>query len=228
MIYALLGKTIYAPFISRTLTKHLDEVKKSVFKNESGIWTDKIEIEATKVTEKKRKQKVTEEEDSQEDAQESVSVEVVGEWNEKDATIMKLSRQEYYGRIPHNHRPPISPIIADPIFKNPNSFESMIEIFRHIQKKNPTRKWVAVVMDGVPYVLGLKVIAWSMICEECGDTIFKETGMKKHIKSKHEKEQKAPTFKLEFSNLLLIPGGGHVFMNVSYDSYVLLCFLILS
>ena len=200
--------------MTRTLTKYLHEVKESVSRSESGIWTDKIEIESKKVPEKKRKQQVTEEEDDQ-DVQERVSMEVIGEWNEKDATIIKLTRQEYYGRIPHSHRPPIAPIIADPILRNPNSFESMIEIFREIQKKNPLRKWVAIVMDGVPYVLGLKVIAWNKICQECGETVFKDIGMNKHIKAKHEKALKAPTFKLEFGNLLLIPGGGHIFMNVS-------------
>ena len=100
--------------------------------------------------------------DEENQYQDRLSLEVVGEWKEKGATIMKLSREEYYGRIPHNHRPPIAPLIADPIFRNPNSFDSMIEIFRDILKKNVMRKWVAIVMDGVPYVLGLKVIAWSM------------------------------------------------------------------
>ena len=68
-----------------------------------------------------------------------------------------MTRLKYYGRIPHNHRSPIAPNIADPIYRNPNSFESMIEIFREIQWKNKLRKWIAIVMDGVPYVLGIMV-----------------------------------------------------------------------
>ena len=195
------------------MTKYLNEVKESISRTESGTWTDKIEIECKKVPLKKRKQ--TTEDDNIKEAHETVSVDVVGEWKEKDATIIKISRTEYYGRIPHNHRPPITPSIADPIYRNPNSFDSMIEIFREIQKKNELRKWFAIVMDGVPYVLGLKVIAWSMICVECGECVFKESGKSKHIKTKHEKEAKFPTFKLEFGNILLIPGGGHIFMNVS-------------
>ena len=149
--------------------------------------------------------------DEENQYQDRLSLEVVGEWKEKGATIMKLSREEYYGRIPHNHRPPIAPLIADPIFRNLNSFDSMINIL----KKNVMRKWVAIVMDGVPYVLGLKVIAWSMICDKCGETVFKETGKGKHTKEKHGRDPKPPTFKQEFGNLLLIPGGGHIFMNVS-------------
>ena len=196
------------------MSKYLKEVKESVSCTESGTWTDNIEIECKKVPLKKRKQQ-TAEDDNTQDAPDTVSVDVVGDWKEKDATIIKLSRTQYYGRIPHNHRPPIAPVIADPIYRNPNSFDSMIEIFRDIQKKNVLRKWFAVVMDGVPYVLGLKVIAWSMICEECSESVFKESAKIKHIKTKHEKATKPPTFILEFGNILLIPGGGHIFMNVS-------------
>ena len=184
----------------------------SVSQNESEKWVDTIEIECQKTPQKKRTQQMMEEENEDQDR---LSVEVIGEWKEKGATIVKLSREEYYGRVPHNHRPPITPLIADPIFRNPNSFESMIEIFREILKKNVMRKWVAIVMDGVPYVLGLKVIAWSMICEQCGESVFKETGKSKHTKLKHGRDPKPATFKQEFGNLLLIPVGGHIFMNVS-------------
>ena len=212
---SLRSKEIFELEFKRTLSKYLNEIKESVSKTGSGVWTDKIETESKKLDNKKRKQQDVEEETISQDL---VQLEVIGEWTEKDATIIKMSRQEYYGRIPHSHRTPITPIIADPIYRNPNSFESMIEIFREMKKKNPLRKWFAVVMDGVPYVLGLKVIAWSMICEECGECVFKDAGRTKHIKARHEKAQKAPTFKLEFGNLLLIPGGGHIFMNVSYQS----------
>ena len=196
------------------MSKYLEEVKESVSRTESGRWTDNIEIECKKVPIKKRKQHATEDDNAQ-GVSDTVSVDVVGDCKEKDATIIKISRTQYYGRIPHNHRPPIAPVIADPIYRNPNSFDSMIEIFREIQKKNVMRKWFAVVMDGVPYVLGLKVIAWSFICEECGESVFRDSAKIKHIKTKHAEATKPPTFKLEFRNILLIPGGGHIFMNVS-------------
>ena len=110
---------------SRTLLKYLQEVKDSVSQNESEKWVDPIEIECQKTPQKKRTQQMMDEENQYQDR---LSLEVVGEWKEKGATIMKLSREEYYGRIPHNHRPPIAPLIADHIFRNSNSFDSMIGI----------------------------------------------------------------------------------------------------
>ena len=143
----------------RTLGKYFNEVKESVFQFQDGVWKDNIQIETNMMPEKKRKADSLTEAENHDTAEEhSYLLTKLAENDNKTATIIKMSRQVYYGRIPHNHRPPISPRIADPIYRNPNSFDSMIEIFREIQFKNKKRKWVAIVMDGVPYVLGLKVI----------------------------------------------------------------------
>ena len=142
----------------RTLGKYFNEVKESVFQFQDGLWKDNIQIETNMIPEKKRKSENLIDEENDDSAEEhSYLLTKLAENDDKTASIIKMSRQVYYGRIPHNHRPPISPRIADPIYRNPNSFESMIEIFREIRFKNRNRKWVAIVMDGVPYVLGLKV-----------------------------------------------------------------------
>ena len=70
----------------------------------------------------------------------------------------KIKRNEYYGRIPHHHLPPVKPKLLDPIFCNPNSFESITKILREIISKNTCRKWIALYTDGVPYLLIYKVI----------------------------------------------------------------------
>ena len=85
---------------------------------------------------------------------------------ENDVTIVniqKVTREEVYGRVKDFHKEPIKPVIADPIFKNPNSFESLMEIFRIIIQKNTKRKWLVLISDGVPFILGWKVILWSYI-----------------------------------------------------------------
>ena len=66
----------------------------------------------------------------------------------------KVSRDEYYGRVPEHHLPPVKVLMKDPIFENPNSFESIIEIFRTIIKKNKHREWIIIYSDGVPFLLG--------------------------------------------------------------------------
>ena len=88
----------------------------------------------------------------------------------------KVTREEIYGRVPEFHKAPLKPVIADPIFKNPCSFESLIEIFRVVVEKNKKRKWLVLISDGVPFVLGWKVILWSYICNECGASTFLEVG----------------------------------------------------
>ena len=71
-------------FHLQDMTKYLNEVKESISRTESGTWTDKIEIESKRVPIKKRKQ--TTEDDKIQEANATVSVDVVGEWPEKDAT----------------------------------------------------------------------------------------------------------------------------------------------
>ena len=126
----------------------------------------------------------------------------------------KVTREEIYGRVPEFHKAPLKPVIADPIFKNPCSFESLIEIFRVVVEKNKKRKWLVLISDGVPFVLGWKVILWSYICNECGASTFKEAGWKKHCKLKHPDKNESLTYHLEFPQLLLVPGGGHIMMNM--------------
>ena len=123
-----------------------------------------------------------------------------------------LSREQYYGRIPENHLMPVKVLMKDPIYLNPNSFENIIKIFRTMLGKNKNRKWIIIYSDGVPFLLGEKVILWSFVCTDCGEKIFRESAWNKHVQEKHA--QSKPSRGLEFENIWLMPGGGHIFMQM--------------
>ena len=53
---------------------------------------------------------------------------------------------------------------------------------------------------------------WSFICQGCGDRVFKEDAWTKHCQDKHSGV--APARDLEFANIWLMPGGGHIFMQM--------------
>ena len=109
----------------KALSKYLEMAKCSVFKDEkTGIWMDKIDCKSEKGAE--------------------------GDVN-KEKTV---TRDEYYGRVPEMHFPPVKVIMKDPIYQNPNSFESLIDIFRTIVAKNTKRDWIIIYSDGVPFLLG--------------------------------------------------------------------------
>ena len=187
------------------LSKYLEEAKHSISKDEaSNKWKDDID--------------------------KCMSKEETGEQVEPNVSST-ASRDHYYGRVPQHHFPPVKIVMKDPIFENPNSFESIIQIFRAIQEKNKCREWIIIYSDGVPFLLGEKynflqiindnvkciipgekVILWSFVCNQCGDKIFKEAAWTKHCKLKHS--NLAPSRRLEFDNLWLMPGGGHIFMQM--------------
>jgi hypothetical protein len=59
---------------------------------------------------------------------------------------------------------------------------------------------------------GEKVIMWSFICKGCSERVFKEDAWTKHCQDKHS--GLAPSRELEFDNIWLMPGGGHIFMQM--------------
>ena len=110
------------------LNKYLEEVKKSFSKDSnSGKWLDLVDY-------------------SLQNSDETVKL---------DETVKNdTSRDSYYGRIPDHHMPPVKVIMKDPIYVNPNSFESISHIFRTMLEKNKCRKWIIIYSDGVPFLLG--------------------------------------------------------------------------
>ena len=126
------------------------------------------------------------------------------------------SHATMYSHIPSNFHH-VEMRVCDPVFLNPNSYDRVREVLRHVGKlggirrytPNGKKHWCVVVCDGLPYVLALKVIRETLVCE-CGMTIFGKEAMQRHHEetNHHHSEQ-------EFNWVLLQIGLGHVEMNFS-------------
>lgn len=86
--------------------------------------------------------------------------------------------------VPSNHPPsPIKVQTCDPVFVNPNSFESMKEVLRRVGNaacvsrycpdSTNARKWLSVTMDGAPYLVSRKVIDSVYLCCDCEAEVMK-------------------------------------------------------
>lgn len=101
-----------------------------------------------------------------------------------------------YVHIPSAHpKHAIKVSAGDPVFVNPNSFDSMKEVFRRIgtscrvSRYHPgdpdARVWVSVTMDGLPYLVSTQVIQNVLICTECGGEVLKRD-VSKHCVEVHQ------------------------------------------
>jgi hypothetical protein len=127
-----------------------------------------------------------------------------------------------------------------PVHVNPCSYEAVKKVLLDIGKKadvnqyNPagSRKWLPVACDGLPFGLCSKVVACTYRCTICDpnraefDNLvhgFKE--YEQHIHEQHAKHQFSSQelkMHLEFKWVILIPGPGHIEMNL-VKSFVELC-----
>ena len=122
------SKTIMLAETQLALNKYLEEVKQTFTKDiNSGKWIDSVDY-------------------SLQNSDETVKLE--------ETVKSDISRESYYGRVPNHHLPPVKVIMKDPIYVNPNSFESIAKIFRTMLEKNKCRKWIIIYSDGVPFLLG--------------------------------------------------------------------------
>lgn len=82
---------------------------------------------------------------------------------------------------------PVDPIkihACDPVFVNPNSFDSMKEVLRRVGKaanvkryhpdKESARHWLSLTMDGLPYLVVRQVINEVYICSQCEREVLKK------------------------------------------------------
>lgn len=89
---------------------------------------------------------------------------------------------------------------------NPNSYNSVRDVLIHIQKiaLSEKRKWVTIVVDGVPFSLAQEIIRKSVYCHIC-DEVLLEKDISIHYNSSHD--QPSPSqLKRVFTNILLRPG----------------------
>ncbi|KAJ8030711.1 hypothetical protein HOLleu_27195 [Holothuria leucospilota] len=98
----------------------------------------------------------------------------------------------------------------DPIFVNPNSFETVKTVLISIGKDFCIR----VICDGLPYTLALKVIAKTFHCNSCNTAVFGEDEFKQHCKNNHHTAEKDVVYQKEFGWVHLRIGYGHMEMNM--------------
>ena len=119
---------------------------------------------------------------------------------------------------------PSEVILLDPVFVNPNSFESIVLILRHIGKKAriskyspagddfPVRYWTFVCCDGLPHGMVRRIIEEYFVCMQCGEGILGIEATKNHDKSKHGGI--GTRYSQEFDWVFLVCGDGHYEMNL--------------
>ena len=74
----------------------------------------------------------------------------------------RFSTPNLSGEIPHYH-PDVPPkvIIGEPCIENPCSYDAVQNVPQHTKaqcKIDQTRKWTTVGCDGLPYILGSRII----------------------------------------------------------------------
>ena len=138
---------------------------------------------------------------------------------------------EVYSDYPnyHQNHPPPTLKVLDPAFINPCSYEACVLVLRKIaqsvgidddsdtQNGSPstTRKWVAIVCDGVPYNLCRRIISSYILCPFCKLSFAGYEKGKNHVVSEHHiPEDENISFHQEFGWALLLPGPGHVEINM--------------
>lgn len=134
---------------------------------------------------------------------------------------------DQWSHVPSGHpQEPVHVLPCDPIFVNPNSFESMKEVLRrvgdaaHIERYHPnspnSRKWLSVTMDGLPYLVVRQVIDTVHICTACEQEVLKEQ-YTEHILSDSHRQYRGQEVKFipEFDWVLLRIGKLHVEMNMA-------------
>ena len=98
---------------------------------------------------------------------------------------------------------------------NPNSMEAVKTILEHVStisqlSENPdSRKWTFFISDGVPYVYASTIqdSLQCTVCEEYIDSSDKDIHVALH-------ESDHISFANPFENLILIPGPGHIELNM--------------
>lgn len=114
--------------------------------------------------------------------------------------------------------------VEAPIFVNPCSVASVAHVFREVGKRagietygTGKRQWLVIVCDGLPYVIGHRLLGRFFKCGECQVHLNGKKECAHHTEEAHKNA--APDYRLEFEWVLLQPGPGHIEMNM-LRSYV--------
>ncbi|XP_077869158.1 uncharacterized protein LOC144360163 [Saccoglossus kowalevskii] len=132
-----------------------------------------------------------------------------------------------YDHVNTNHPASPPPVgVLDPVFVNPNSHKTIVTVLRQIGTTagiktygTGSRYWLAVYMDGLPYMLAHKVIRSVHKCVLCSESFFGNDEFVKHCIVAHNSEHR--DFVLEFDWVLLRIGPRHMEMNMTKSFFEL-------
>ena len=132
----------------------------------------------------------------------------------------KIASSERYENVASNHDGQAREThMLDPVFVNPNNYQSLILGLRHIGKKaglarygGTERQWLTVSCDGLPYSLVLQLIMNYKTCSLCNKSFMTED-FDAHCSEDHKGEEQVPFFR-EFDWVNLKVGDGHRELNL--------------
>ena len=137
-------------------------------------------------------------------------------------TTYGVETSERYDHVNSNHLGKKELVITDPVFCNPNSFESVALVLRQIGIENgitryggSRRHWTFICCDGIPYLICKKLKEEAVICaiDDCSDSFLSKKEYHIHVQNAHSD---APECKYvyEFDWFYLRIGAGHYEMNL--------------
>ncbi len=128
--------------------------------------------------------------------------------------------EETYGYVPHNHpTDPPKVLLFDPVNVNPNSYENIKKVLRHIGKVagvkrygGTKREFEVVCMDGLPYSMVIHLAKNYISCGVCHMGFMSTGELNQHAQSRHNGEN-ISTYR-EFNWVVPKCGDGHYEMNL--------------
>lgn len=104
-------------------------------------------------------------------------------------------------------------IVLTPSMVNPNSYDAIRRVLLDVGNQSGIKKYCSdgkrefllLYCDGVPYNLIWRVCQSTVRCSTCGELLHGKSETKKYAHN---------TFQKEFDWVVVLPGGGHVEMNM--------------
>ncbi|XP_071792455.1 uncharacterized protein [Asterias amurensis] len=109
--------------------------------------------------------------------------------------------------------------VVDPVFVNPNSYETITEVLRHVGRcagiskyGSGKRKWTFLTMDGLPFTMAYNIIQETYTCKLCNISVYGNSKKSSHCADFHQGEDSF--LEREFDWVVLRIGHGHFEMNM--------------
>lgn len=161
----------------------------------------------------------------------------IDEVSNKAVVFVKEEFMKSYDEWPHvpsgHPDDPIPVTASDPVFVNPNSFESLKVVLRrigsaaHIKRYHPdhpnAREWLSIGMDGLPYLVCREVIDSAHICSSCGKELLShechDHTLKEHIGQRVHYIREFDWAFIRIGKLHFEMNMARTFINVNWNVY---------